>query len=238
MLGDGFRVLAQLFPTLRQVRDMNGAEAMFERLGLTGGPTEPQALRQRAFWALRGILHRLAASARLVLVVDDLQWGDLDSARLLAELLAPPGAPPLMFLCAYRSEDVEHSSMLRELKAIQARSTLQHEVVTVETPPLSPEQSVELARRLLGAESSSVRAQAIALESRGNPMLIAAIVRYLGGEVPDGPTRVTLARQRLSVEQLAVHRMTSLGADATALLAAVAVRRAVRPRRRRRCRQS
>jgi hypothetical protein len=224
LLGDGFRALAQLFPTLRQVRDMSGAEAMFERLGLVERVVDPQVLRRRAFQGLRGLLHRLAASWRLVLVVDDLQWGDLDSARLLSELLAPPSAPPLMFLCAYRNEDVECSPMLHELATLQARTSHQHEVVMVETPPLSLEHGAELARRLLGGAEQVARAQAIAVESQGSPMLITAIVRYLGdGEELEAPTRVTLARQRLSVEQLAAHRLTTLGPDATVLLAAVAV---------------
>lgn len=225
LLGDGFRALTQLFPTLRQVRDLSGAEAMFERLGLQEPPLEPQALRKRAFLALRGLLHRLAASSRLVLVVDDLQWGDLDSARLLAELLAPPSAPPLLFLCAYRSEDTERSPMLCELLALQERTGSQHEVVRIETPPFDLTESAELAHRLLGPAATPAYAQAIAIESQGNPMLITAIVRYLGGSEAElgAPTRVTLARRRLSVEQLASHRLGSLGPDAAALLDAVGV---------------
>lgn len=225
LLDDGFRVLQRLFPTLRQVRDFSGPEAMFERLGVHESPLEPQALRKRAFQALRGLLHRLAAGTRLVLVVDNLQWGDLDSARLLTELMAPPSAPPLMFLCAYRNENVEQSPMLRELVVPQVRTGSQHEVVQIEVTALSLVEGAELARRLLGAAATPARAQAIAIESQGNPMLLTAIVRYLGGseEELDASTRVTLARQRLSVEQLAIHRLGSLGIDATALLAAIAV---------------
>ncbi|MBL8976057.1 MAG: AAA family ATPase, partial [Myxococcales bacterium] len=200
LLVDGFEALTRLFPTLRQLRDMSGPQVLFERLGLVEAVVDPQMLRRRALQALRGILHRLAISSRLVLVVDELQWGDLDSAQLLDELMAPPGAPPLMFLCAYRSEHSERSPMLRELTESLARTGQHHEVVTVDTRPLKREDAAELANRLLGdGPQHAARAQAIAFESQGNPMLITAMVRQLGDvDELDTSTEGTIAGRRLS----------------------------------------
>ncbi len=215
LLGESGPVLALLFPTLRQVRGL---------LPSTLDLGDPKTVRAQAFLALRQFLYRLALRCHLVLAVDDLQWGDVDSAQLLDAVLAPPGAPPLLFACAYRSEDLRSAPILCELTRLQARSSQRDMNLVVEVEPLPHAEATTLAGQLLGSDHQLARASAIASEAHGNPMLITAIVQYLGSaEALDQPIRFTLARRRLSVGQLAARHLQQLTPAARSLLAAIAV---------------
>src|SRR5690606_22905597 len=69
--------------------------------------------RDRLFGALRELLRRISEAAPLVIAIDDLQWTDADSLALLAELVAEPGAPRLLFVATVRTEDAKRESLER-----------------------------------------------------------------------------------------------------------------------------
>src|SRR5262245_29518228 len=177
LLPQGWAAVAQLFPTLWPVVE-RGAEPP-RRLE----SPDPQQGRRQAFAALREFFVRLATRHAVVLCIDDLQWGDGDSAGYLTELLRPPAPPALLFVGRYRTEDVETSPLLRVLLPWHARAGSAAAVVQVAVDALDPPAARDLAAALLGAADLGgvARADAIAKDAGGHPLFIHELVREVQG---------------------------------------------------------
>ncbi|WP_437752600.1 serine/threonine-protein kinase [Sorangium sp. So ce1389] len=184
--------LLRIFPVLGRV----------PALAAAAGPPptiEPQELRRHAVEAMRDLFRRLAAQRRLILWIDDLQWGDADSVLLLRELLRPDDAPPhLLLLLSYQSEDVRRSLMLealdgvlRELPAGSAR--------TLVVGPLEASLARELAAKLLAAARGDVdeAVSDIVADAGGLPFFIGELARHVAG-ARDGEAAEPPAQARLS----------------------------------------
>ena len=159
---------ARLFPALQPLA--------WRSPGADNAAQEPREVRRRAVQGLRDLLDGLCRIAPVALWIDDLQWGDLDSAYLLTELLAPPGAPPVFVCCTYRDEEADSSAMLAELRENADRLPRSREI---ELAPLSDSDARRLALHLLGEENNATRriAEAIALEARGIPFFVEELAR-------------------------------------------------------------
>ncbi len=101
--------LARIFPVLNRIK-------MIETLGQSQMVTSDlHELRSQAFEAFRELLSHLGRERPLVIYLDDLQWGDIDSAALLADLFGGEQPPRMLLLAAYRSEYVDSSVCLKAL---------------------------------------------------------------------------------------------------------------------------
>jgi serine/threonine protein kinase len=165
--------LARLFPVLQGVTAVAATpRRRFE-------VRDPDEVRRRAFACLRALLGRIGATQPLVLCLDDLQWGDVESARLLVEVLgrrddAPP-PPTLLLVGAYRSDEAAGSALLRELRGPRGAEgeRLVHGL-DLALGPLTPRDAVALARASAGPGAS---AEAIAAAGDGNPFMIEELGR-------------------------------------------------------------
>jgi serine/threonine protein kinase/tetratricopeptide (TPR) repeat protein len=211
LIPDDMGVLVQVFPVLQRVGVAARAAA-----GRPGGLDEHQ-VRQRAFRALRALLTRMSRRTPVVWFIDDLQWGDADSAEALFEVLRPPEAPTALFLGTFRSEEADASPFLRAWGELLRKHDVQVERRDVSVGPLTVEECTRLVVALLGQDGEAIRRRAaeFAQETGGNPFLL---IELVGCFDP-----ATDSFHVLPINEVIDKKLGRLPADAPGLLEVVAV---------------
>ncbi len=211
--------LARLFPVLRQVEAVALARRRVAPI--------PDSLeqRRRGFRALRELFGRIADAAALVLFIDDLQWGDADSAALLSELLRPPDPPPLLLVGCFRVEADSDNPLWRTLMGLRTAGSPELEVRELVVCELAEQEAEELAETLLEtrARSAGASSRSIARESRGNPFFIDELARHIreGAELKEAVA--SPAGGPIHLDDVIWARASRLTEDARRLLETVAV---------------
>jgi serine/threonine protein kinase len=218
LLPEGVHSLVRLFPVLNRV------PAIVLMRAEASPPRDRLEQRRSAFYALRELLRRLSLLRPLVLYIDDLQWGDLDSGPLFTELLHPPQAPAMLVVCAYRSEDEQQSALLKALRTTHLPEAGMTQPVQVNVDALSMENARSLANALLvGVPGADAAAELITREADGSPFFVGELSSYIRhtGRV---------ASDQIRLDTVIEARLKSLPADSRHLLSVIAV--AGRPERR------
>jgi hypothetical protein len=203
--------LLRMFPSLAEVDPIAPARPKPIEI------LDSEELRQRAFASLVELLSRLVDKHPLVLIIDDLQWGDLDSVAFLGRLLKGSSPPSLLFIASFRSEDADTSPFLQSWRS-SAVSTESVVVRDLKLDLLTLSESNELTMRLMagGADVDRPRAEAIAQESRGDPFLIDQVIRY-------SPAAATVRDCALTVRSVIETRLGNLSPTVQQFLEIVAV---------------
>ena len=165
--------LTRLFPILLRVEAI--AANRFRPASLANA----QELRRRSFAAFRELLARLSDRHPLVLVVDDLQWGDSDSAALIGDLMLGEDAPALLFVACYRAEERFSSAALRALVFGDRSAPAGCDVNVVEVGELAAHEAYELAAALTKIHGGApTGVESIVRESGGSPFFINELIQY------------------------------------------------------------
>jgi serine/threonine protein kinase len=178
-----FSALVRLFPVLKRL------DTIITRRRPLADTVDAKEVRRKGFRALAELFARLSERAPVVIAIDDLQWGDSDSAALLEALLQPPDAPAVHLVTAARTliAEVGPSPVLKAfLEASHAGTVTGRALVQRLTCwPLETADAETLTMRLLGGVSAGANLAAIARESRGSPYLLEALTSIVraGGEV-------------------------------------------------------
>lgn len=171
---------------------------------------DPQERRRRAIEGFEDLLRRLTRRQEVVIAIDDLHWGDRDSAMMIRPMLTDPEAPPVLWLGTYRTDEAEQSPFLEAVQEAQ-----DWDAFLVEVPELSAEAARTLLElRLSGTARDEDLLDELTEEAAGSPLLIDLMVRHVrSGERAPKDLRSALGQH-----------LDDLSEEARALLGVLAVR--------------
>jgi DNA-binding CsgD family transcriptional regulator len=224
-----FGIVRQLFePFVFQLGDDERAELLAGAAELASPLFEPSQLAaEEPPDASLGMLHGLywltanvAASAPLLVAIDDLHWCDLPSLRWLAYLLPRVEGLEVLIVVGLRpAEQGEDAALLGQVVA--------DPLTTVVRPaPLSADAVTQLLRETLSPEADDAFCSSCHEVTAGNPLLLHELVAEISAaglpptEASVGPLRELAAR---AGSRAVSARLSRLPHEATKLAQAVAI---------------
>jgi hypothetical protein len=183
--------VTQLFPVLLPVRSGDGGDETIVM------PATGEKLIARAAAELRSLLLAAAGDRPLLLVLDNAQWGDYQSAEVLLRLLDPR----LQLILCYQSED-RRTSLL--LQALAGRGLPMREFQVEE---LSRWATASIVKRATGRTAANL-IDRIYSATGGNPALLEMAIESLGSKSARDPALLAWALAgRLQHLSAAAHRL-------------------------------
>jgi DNA-binding CsgD family transcriptional regulator len=190
----------------------------------TGPP--PQTAYQLAHACVIA-LAQAATRCPLILLLDDLQWADVESLDLLDLATRQLAAAPILFLGTYRVEAVAPGHLLYDrLPALQRDRPFEH----IELHPLSREATAHMVAAQCGFTASTDLVTYLHARSGGHPLFLRELLHDLEargllgqGDQAWQPTPAEPPPVPTLLRQIILQRVTYLSRDAQELLTAAAV---------------
>ena len=208
--------------------------ALGQRLGAVPAPTrtDPDTERYLLYGAVAGLLTAASTLQPTVLVLDDMQWSDSQSLRLLRHVVTSVESSRLLVLGTFRDTELSHSNPLRDLLgALQREPNISRiELKGFDDTGVLAFMEAAAGQRL--EEAATDLARALCLETEGNPFFVGEVLRSLmetGAIYQDDRGRWTAAGELsemvlpTSVRDVISSRVGRLGAQAGRVLSMAAV---------------
>jgi DNA-binding SARP family transcriptional activator len=196
---------------------------LFPELGELGRePASGQADPIRLFEGMAQVLAQLVVSEPLFLILEDLNWADEMSLRLVSFLSRRVPGWPLVLVGTARDEDLTGAPILQNLLRELNR---EHRLEQIVLGPLSQGDTrtlVQLVRRDMSDASEIDRLAArIWAVSQGNPFMVVETMQALEeGRVPELPSALPLPER---IRELVAARLERLSEQGRRLVAVAAV---------------
>ena len=184
---------------------------------------DPDAERLRLFDAVRHWLGAMASRHPVLLVLDDLQWAEHSSLRLLRHLVDEPPDGPVLVVVTLRDGDVEGMGPLHTLGTFEGAPGVDR----IDLAGLDADAVVGLIGQVFGRAGAigddEAAARWLTDETAGNPLLVHEILRGL--DPGDPAAALAQARERLPdrVHDVVRWRLANLSPEVNDTLAAASV---------------
>ncbi|WP_281884369.1 diguanylate cyclase [Paenibacillus sp. YYML68] len=168
-LGDNAALLADLVPELKELL---GVKSPLE-------PLNPTEETNRFYMTIIQFISGITGSERpLVLFLDDLQWADLSSIRLLESLAGNSSLMKLLVIGSYRSNEVTD---VHPLSAAVAAIRKSKSVTHIELGPVGEKDVCALLRDTVGSEAdwTGELGAIVYTKTKGNPFFVNELLKDL-----------------------------------------------------------
>jgi tetratricopeptide (TPR) repeat protein len=162
-----------------KLRDTCEDEAVADLLGLAVGvleAVEGERSHQEIAWAVRSWTEQLGAAQPLVLVFEDVHWGEESLLEVIEHLAGWVRTAPVLLLCLARPE-------LLDVRPAWGGGRLR--AVTLELEALPDDEGATLVRELAAEVDVVVDVDAVLAKAEGNPLFVEETIRALA-EQPHG----------------------------------------------------